>query len=85
MDAWNAAASIGDGCTLWFDRLGDLDWRQCCDAHDLAYYQQADKWEADVQLALCVADAGAPIIGIIMFVGVSLFGWIWYRRRQSLR
>lgn len=48
MDAWNAAASVGDGCTLWFDRLGDLDWRQCCDAHDLAYYQQADKWEADV-------------------------------------
>lgn len=70
----------GDGCTFWLDGLAGLDWRHCCDAHDVAYYQLADKWTADVDLMSCVAQAGAPVMGLIMFLGVTIFGGIWYWR-----
>lgn len=68
----------GDGCTLWLDGV----WRQCCDVHDLAYQAGADKVPADLELALCVAQTGHGAMALIMLAGVTLFGWIFYRRRH---
>lgn len=80
---------VGDGCTLWLDGLGPFDWRHCCDAHDLAYYELADKLEADFELAVCVALAGGPIVGpvmgALMLAGVLVFGWIWYEKAKRQR
>lgn len=72
----------GDGCTLWPDAVGDLDWRHCCEIHDAAYLGMADKWIADLSLMDCVAQSGAPLMGLIMFVGVTIFGGLWYWRRR---
>lgn len=67
---------LGDGCTLWLDGA----WRHCCDAHDLAYAQLADKGVADWALFLCVAETGNPFMAFLMLVGVAIFGWWWYLR-----
>lgn len=63
-----------DGCTDWFNGW----WRQCCDVHDLAYGHQVPKFDADWALMTCVAHLGAPVMGFIMFCGVSLFGFLFY-------
>lgn len=80
---------VGDGCTMWFDRIGPADWRHCCDAHDLAYYELAPKLDADFALAACVFEAGGPIIGpvmaALMLAGLIAFGWIWYAKAQRER
>lgn len=65
-----------DGCTGWVDGV----WRHCCDAHDLAYASGFDKFQADLALQECVAATGNPVMAFIMLVGVSLFGWIFYRK-----
>lgn len=68
-----------DGCTMWFDG----NWRECCDAHDLAYAVHFDKFQADIALGWCVAQHGHPVIGLIMFAGVAVFGVIWWARRRQ--
>lgn len=82
----NALASMpsgfGDGCTLW----PNGDWVQCCDAHDWAYAQGVDKIQADLALAQCVAGTGHGVMALVMLLGVSIFGGIWYaaaRRRRK--
>lgn len=67
----------GDGCTGWFDGT----WRICCDAHDLDYSLGVDKLQADWALFQCVAPHD-PISAFLMLLGVTLFGWIFYRRRS---
>lgn len=73
----------GDGCTLWFDGWGDVSWRHCCDAHDLAYAGGFDKIGADLDLATCVAQTGNGVVGLIMLAGLTLFGWLFYRVRRQ--
>lgn len=68
----------GDGCTLWFDGV----WRSCCDAHDLAYGAGVDKVIADIDLARCVAGTGHGGMGLLMLAGVTIFGWLFYKRRK---
>jgi len=68
---------LGDGCTFW----PDMTWRYCCDAHDLAYAAQAPKLQADWALFTCVAPHD-PIAATLMFLGVTLLGWIWYLRAK---
>jgi hypothetical protein len=72
----------GDGCTLWIDGLAGVDWRHCCEVHDAAYSALSDKLMADLGLAQCVAQSGAPIMAVVMFCGVTFFGWIWYARAR---
>lgn len=66
-----------DGCSLWIDGV----WRHCCDAHDLAYLNGTDKIIADLDLARCVADTGNGTMALIMLAGVTLFGWLFLRRK----
>lgn len=69
---------VTDGCTLWFDGA----WRHCCDAHDLAYSQFADKLQSDLDLALCVAKTGHGAVALVMLAGVLLFGWLFYPKKR---
>ncbi|MEM9734230.1 MAG: hypothetical protein AAF903_12220 [Pseudomonadota bacterium] len=72
---------MNDHCTLWWDRLFGKDWSHCCAAHDEAYAIGIDRGLADAVLEACVAAAsGSPLLGLIMFAGVSAFGWLFYRR-----
>lgn len=76
-------ASEGDGCTLWLQGWGEISWRHCCDAHDFNYAAGMDKIAADLDLAVCVAQTGQGPMALIMLAGVTLFGWLFYRRRRQ--
>ena len=76
---------LGDYCTNWFDRLQfwwiNWDWSRCCYEHDVAYATLIPKGMADGALRECVFSVvGFPGIGItiLMYLGVSLFGWAYY-------
>lgn len=68
-----------DYCTFWPEGI----WGHCCAAHDGAYAAGAGFWHANLDLMVCVARAGWPGIGAIMFVGVGLFGWRFYRKART--
>lgn len=72
---------VAPGCTLWPEGR----WHHCCVAHDYAYADQVEsKWDADVELMICVYHTGHPATGFVMFLGVTLFGWIpWLRYRAA--
>jgi hypothetical protein len=61
-------------CTLWWDGV----WGKCCEVHDIAYASGLDKLQADIDLGLCVAQTGNLGMGIIMFLGVAIFGVLFY-------
>ena len=68
-----------DGCSAFPDGHAEDDtlWRDCCIAHDLAYWaggSYADRQAADEALALCVADVGEPEIARLMLAGVRVGG-----------
>lgn len=67
---------MSDGCTFWLQGW----WRHCCVAHDAAYANGVNKFIADEALRICVDQAGAPIMAWIMFIGVTLFGGLFYRK-----
>ena len=41
-----------------------------------------DKIVADLDLSRCVAGTGHGITGLVMLAGVTVFGWLFYRRRK---
>lgn len=72
----------GDGCTGFLDGIGEWSWRQCCDAHDVAYGALMDRATADWDLATCVAGSGAPLAflaAFVMWVALRIFGLPFYR------
>lgn len=69
---------VGDGCTLWLQGT----WRHCCEAHDIAYGAGFDKLQADLDLGLCVAQTGHPLMAIVMVLGVLLFGWLFWKPKR---
>lgn len=75
---------MSGACTLWLDHIGPFDWRQCCAQHDHDYAVGVVKAIADAHLERCV-DAVLPGMGIVMFVGVVLFGGFWYAAAQAKR
>lgn len=55
----------------------------CCKAHDEAYRGGTlDRKEADKALYQCVRDNGEPYKAIVMYVGVRLFGWLFYKDKD---
>jgi hypothetical protein len=49
----------------------------CCYVHDLAYFTggtAAARRSADRELYQCVADVSSPVVGGVMYLGVTLFG-----------
>lgn len=73
----------GDGCTLWLQGWGQTSWRHCCETHDVNYAAGMDKIAADLDLAVCVAQTGQGAMALIMLAGLTLFGWLFYRRRRQ--
>jgi hypothetical protein len=75
-----------DYCTLWPDRLFGLDWSACCRLHDIAYgsVATASKAQADQALFQCVLEVtGWHSFAAVMFVGVSVFGWIFFKKKGA--
>ena len=68
-----------DYCTLW----PDGSWGHCCKAHDLAYETGVpSKAMADWELWVCVAQQ-SPVMASIMLVGVSTFGFLFWKRKKK--
>lgn len=70
-----------DGCTA----VPDFDFgADCCGEHDF-HYQQTDvsKWRADWRLKQCISKKGYPLIGWAYWVGLTIGGWFFYRKKQN--
>jgi hypothetical protein len=78
-----------DGCSLFPDRdpVRNVSWRDCCVAHDMAYWRggdEAERLHADEALRTCVAQrTGDARLAELMFQGVRAGGAAvfptWYR------
>lgn len=78
-----------DGCSLFPDgTLADRHlWCDCCQSHDLAYWQGGsaeERQQADAQLQECVqARTGNPQLAAVIYLGVRAGGHpafpLWYR------
>ena len=72
-----------DGCS-WFPNGNLINhqlWLSCCITHDFAYWKggtKREKLDADKALKHCVADAGEPMVGELMEMGVRLGGSAWF-------
>lgn len=73
----NVAAEFkSDGCSMF----PDGDYRDCCVAHDLAYFSGGSwtkRWRADKKLFKCVAAKRGvehKFIAPVMWLGVRVFG-----------
>lgn len=77
--------NFNGACTLWPDGLLWWNWEKCCEAHDWAYAAHLDKALADAALAHCV-NSVLPGMGWIMWLGVTVFGGLFYwRARRRIR
>lgn len=73
-----------NSCTLFPDSFAGLNWSHCCALHDVAYELGINRTVADKELYQCVADAtGVNWFAGIIFTAVSLFGWIFYKKRKK--
>jgi hypothetical protein len=67
-------------CTLFING----NWIACCVGHDYDYADGGsyrEKVKADLRLWRCVWKKGHPVIGFIMFLGVSTGGLLCWRWR----
>ena len=74
----SALKDTTDHCTGWFEG----NWAYCCQIHDLQYALQYDKMQADLELFQCVWNTGNWINAVLMLLGVSVFGWIFYPKNK---
>jgi len=66
---------VSDGCTM----APDLTFSDCCYEHDIYYVTGAvNRKEADRCLRKCIAAKGFPVLAWIYWLGVRLFGWVFY-------
>ena len=66
-----------NGCTGFADgtRENPKQWRHCCVLHDLAFWAggcSLFRDQADAELKACVADTGAKLAALVMYLGVRL-------------
>ena len=65
-----------DNCTLF----PEGSWSLCCARHDRRYEnKRLTRLEADILLYRCVKHKSNLINAAIMFSGVRLFGWYFYK------
>jgi len=68
-----------DGCSSFPDgsiKQREL-WLSCCTAHDYAYWKGGtfnDRFQADNELRVCVAQVGEPELAVLMMAGVRVGG-----------
>jgi hypothetical protein len=67
-----------DGCTC----VPDLNLSDCCRQHDYDYYSEKhcyrNRKEADKRMYRCVKSKGRPFIAILYYLGLRLFGWLFF-------
>lgn len=87
-----------DGCSGHIYRnmfRKDPPWQGCCVEHDKLYWSggsRHQRWDADIELMVCVARKGHPIVAFFMWLGVRFgghpilplpwrwgYGWEWPR------
>ena len=82
-----------DGCTMFWDNLIDHDISHCCLAHDEAYWYSetlVEKYQADLDLAMCVVEEGGDVLSIVaamcILLGVGTVGtFFWLRKDKWLK
>lgn len=73
--------SNSDGCT----GVPDFNFRKCCERHDRDYSHASSltRRQADLGLKACISQYTlTPIIPTVYYVGVRLFGWIFYKKKR---
>lgn len=79
-----------DGCSGGIYRRlfrRDPPWLGCCTDHDRAYWRggaRGARRQADIDLMVCVAERGHPVVAFVMYLGVRAGGhpllplpWRW--------
>ena len=70
---------ISDGCSLWIDSWQSVNLYPACFFHDLRYWcgrpkEADDRLMADLILMTDIMEEGLPVISVVMFIGVRMFG-----------
>jgi len=70
---------VSDGCSRFPDGTPEHPglWRDCCVAHDLAYWRGgtfAERAAADTELRRCVEQRAGRLLADVMFSGVRIGG-----------
>jgi len=85
---------FNEACNWWFEGFFFLgSWAHCCLNHDKIYELGFDKLAGDFELMLCVGSSAAHpfasllywVVGLLMFLATSLFGWVWYIKARKER
>ena len=72
---WKAKKKLKDHCTFFPDKNYG---RSCCKPHDKAYEDpETSKWAADIEVASCVWDRDNKSLAVLMWIGLTTFGWVW--------
>ncbi len=61
-----------DGIPTWLGGSGG-EWINCCQIHD----QAPQNLQSAIDLGICVADQGYAGMGVLMALGVALFGPVY--------
>jgi hypothetical protein len=68
--------SLSDGCTLVPDRK---DMVHCCVEHDRRYWlREGSRSDADAAYRTCIIEAGRPVLARVHWLGVRIFGWLFW-------
>jgi len=60
------------------------NWGSCCKLHDRRYEnKRLTRKQADELLYRCVVRKHSRFIATIMWLGVRMFGWYFYRRANA--
>lgn len=60
------------------------NWSRCCARHDKRYESsRLTRYQADILLYRCTKKK-CKIVAPIMFIGVRLFGWYFYKRSNTV-
>ena len=78
-NAQDLSPFTSDGCSSFPDGTFAQEqlWLECCEAHDLAYWQGGtyqQRLNADRALEACVAKVGEPEVALLMLAGVRVGG-----------
>lgn len=69
-----------NGCNC----VPDLNLEKCCRVHDFRYWSHPhrlsyfERKEADQEFRDCIKEKGHPYIAVLYYLGVRLFGWLFY-------
>ena len=70
-----------DWCSYFPDRVFKIYIGDICAKHDIRYADYTkSRWTADLELFNEVKGRGLPITAGIMWIGIRLIGWAFYKK-----